>query len=184
MLDEIQTGLGRTGRWFAFQREGVMPDVVTMAKALGNGMPVGACWAKAEVADCFVPGDHGSTFGGQPLAMSAVRATLQTMIAMDAPGVTTKMGEYLAKAVGALDGVVSVRGAGLLLGAVLEDGLDSSAITATALERGLVINAPAAGVLRFAPPYVVTASQIDAAMAILQPILTEAIAARDEQSAP
>lgn len=183
MLDEIQTGLGRTGRWFAFQREGVMPDVVTMAKALGNGMPVGACWAKAAVADCFVPGDHGSTFGGQPLAMSAVRATLQTMIDMDAPRVTTEMGDYLAQAVGGLNGVVSVRGAGLLLGAVLEDGLDSSAITASALDRGLVINAPAAGVLRFAPPYVVSRAQIDAAMAILAPILDAAIASRPEKAA-
>ena len=70
MVDEVQTGLGRTGRWFGFQHLGVEPDVVTMAKALGNGMPVGACWARAEVAAAFVPGDHGSTFGGQPLAMS------------------------------------------------------------------------------------------------------------------
>jgi predicted acetylornithine/succinylornithine family transaminase len=179
MLDEIQTGLARTGRWFAFQREGIVPDVVTMAKALGNGMPVGACWARADVADCFVPGDHGSTFGGQPLAMSAVRATLQTMIKMDAPAVTTKMGEYLANAVVALDGVVSVRGSGLLLGALLEDGLDSTSIATAALGRGLVINAPVAGVLRFAPPYVVTEPQIDQAMAILKTVLDEAIAVRD-----
>ena len=179
MVDEIQTGLGRTGRWFAFQREGVMPDVVTMAKALGNGMPVGACWAKSEVAECFVPGDHGSTFGGQPLAMSAVRATLKAMIEMDAPKVTTEMGEYLADAMGALDGVSSIRGEGLLRAAVLEDGLDSTAITATALTRGLVINAPVAGVLRFAPPYVVTEEQIDHAAAILKTVLDDALATRD-----
>ena len=85
MVDEIQTGLGRTGRWFGFQHLGVEPDVVTMAKALGNGMPVGACWARAEVAAAFVPGDHGSTFGGQPLAMSAARATLAVMEAEDVP---------------------------------------------------------------------------------------------------
>jgi acetylornithine/succinyldiaminopimelate/putrescine aminotransferase len=109
MFDEIQTGLGRTGRWFAFQREGVVPDVVTMAKALGNGVPVGACWARADVADVFLPGDHGSTFGGQPLAMSAARATLQTMIEMDAPAVTTKMGEYLVASLTELDGVVRRR---------------------------------------------------------------------------
>jgi acetylornithine/succinyldiaminopimelate/putrescine aminotransferase len=184
MFDEIQTGLGRTGTWFAFQREGVVPDVVTMAKALGNGMPVGACWARAEIADCFVPGDHGSTFGGQPLAMSAVRATLQTMIEMDAPAVTTKTGEYLANAIRSLPGVASVRGSGLLLAAVLEDGLDSTAITTTALSRGLVVNAPVAGVLRFAPPYIVTETQIDQAMAILSTVLEESIAARDGALTP
>ncbi len=76
MVDEVQTGLGRTGRWFGFQHLDVEPDVVTMAKSLGNGMPVGACWARGEVAAAFGPGDHGSTFGGQPLAMAAARATL------------------------------------------------------------------------------------------------------------
>ena len=83
MLDEVQTGLGRTGHWFAFQAQGLEPDVVTMAKALGNGMPVGACWARAEVAAAFGPGDHGSTFGGQPLALAAVKATLAVMEAED-----------------------------------------------------------------------------------------------------
>ena len=85
MVDEVQTGLGRTGRWFGFQHLGVEPDVVTMAKALGNGMPVGACWARAEVAAALVPGDHGSTFGGQPLAMAAARATLAVMETEDVP---------------------------------------------------------------------------------------------------
>jgi acetylornithine/N-succinyldiaminopimelate aminotransferase len=176
MIDEIQTGLGRTGRWFAFQREGVMPDVVTMAKALGNGMPVGACWARADVADVFLPGDHGSTFGGQPLAMSAVRATLKAMIEMDAPSVTTKMGAYLASSLAALDGIESVRGEGLLRGAVLAEGLDAAAITTTALSRGLIINAPVAGVLRFAPPYVITEADVDDAVAILKTVLDEALA--------
>ena len=86
MLDEVQTGLGRTGHWFAFQAQGLEPDVVTMAKALGNGMPVGACWARAEVAAAFGPGDHGSTFGGQPLALAAVKATLAVMEAEDVCG--------------------------------------------------------------------------------------------------
>jgi acetylornithine/N-succinyldiaminopimelate aminotransferase len=178
MLDEIQTGLGRTGRWFAFQREGVVPDVVTMAKALGNGVPVGACWARADVAEVFRPGDHGSTFGGQPLAMSAARATLRTMIEMDAPAVTTKMGEYLTASIAALDGVVSVRGEGLLRAAVLEDGLDAGAVTSEALRRGLIINAPVAGVLRFAPPYVITESDVDQATAILKGVLDDALAER------
>src|SRR5690606_17281089 len=83
---EVQTGLGRTGRWFGFQHDGVRPDVVTMAKALGNGVPVGACWARAEVAGVFRPGDHATTFGGQPLAMAAARAVLATLEAADVPG--------------------------------------------------------------------------------------------------
>ncbi len=178
MLDEIQTGLGRTGRWFAFQREGVVPDVVTMAKALGNGVPVGACWARADVADVFLPGDHGSTFGGQPLAMSAALATLRLMIEMDAPAVTTRIGQYLASSVAALDGVVGVRGEGLLRAALLEEGLDAAAVTSTALSRGLIINAPVPGVLRFAPPYIVSEAEVDQAIAILQTVLDEALAER------
>ncbi|MBO0748523.1 MAG: aminotransferase class III-fold pyridoxal phosphate-dependent enzyme, partial [Acidimicrobiaceae bacterium] len=85
IVDEVQTGLGRTGEWFGFQHYGVVPDVVTVAKALGNGVPIGACWARDEVADAFVPGDHGTTFGGQPLAASAARAVLAVMEAEDVP---------------------------------------------------------------------------------------------------
>ena len=85
MLDEVQTGLARTGRWFAHHHDGVEPDVVTMAKALGNGMPIGACWARAEVAAAFKPGDHATTFGGQPLAASAAKATLEVMEELDLP---------------------------------------------------------------------------------------------------
>ena len=81
IVDEVQTGLGRTGRWFGFEHAGVAPDIVTMAKALGNGMPIGACWARAEVAAAFQPGDHATTFGGQPLAASAARAVLAEMLA-------------------------------------------------------------------------------------------------------
>jgi len=85
MVDEVQTGLGRTGRWFGFQHLGVQPDVVTMAKALGNGVPIGACWARTEIADVFQPGDHATTFGGQPLATAAARAVLDVMQAEDVP---------------------------------------------------------------------------------------------------
>src|SRR6202789_841036 len=121
MLDEVQTGLGRTGHWFAFQAQGLEPDVVTMAKALGNGMPVGACWARAEVAAAFGPGDHGSTFGGQPLALAAARATLAVMEAEDVCGRARTQGARLAEGLAKLPGVVSVRGAGLLLAAQLRE---------------------------------------------------------------
>src|SRR5690606_1663274 len=107
IVDEVQTGLGRTGRWFGFQHDGVRPDVVTMAKALGNGVPVGACWARAEVAGVFRPGDHATTFGGQPLAMAAARAVLATMEAEDVPGRAAKAGGR-----GAGPGAAGRRGAG------------------------------------------------------------------------
>ncbi|MGH9172351.1 MAG: aspartate aminotransferase family protein [Acidimicrobiales bacterium] len=174
VLDEVQTGLGRTGRWFAFQHAGVQPDVVTIAKALGNGVPVGACWANDGVAAAFQVGDHGSTFGGQPLAMAAARATLGVMREIDAPRMARTKGARLIAALGALKGVTEVRGTGLLLGAVLDSGLDSRAVVAAALEAGLVINSPVAGVLRLAPPLTVSAAELDEGIAILAGVLAAA----------
>ncbi|MCU1493713.1 MAG: argD [Acidimicrobiaceae bacterium] len=178
VLDEVQTGLGRTGRWFAFQEEGILPDVVTVAKALGNGMPVGACWARAEIASCFVPGDHGSTFGGQPLALSAVRATLDTMVELDVPTRARERGAQLVAALSALPGVREVRGRGLLLGVVLEAGLDAAAVVSDALRAGLVANAAAPDVIRLAPPLVVSAEECDEAVAILRSVLERASVVR------
>ena len=101
MIDEVQTGLGRTGRWFGFQHAtDVRPDVVTMAKALGNGVPIGACWARAEVAEALRPGDHATTFGGQPLAARAALAVLDVMEANDVPALAEQAGERLVKALG------------------------------------------------------------------------------------
>lgn len=176
MVDEIQTGLGRTGRWFGFQHLGIEPDVVTMAKALGNGMPVGACWARAEVAAAFVPGDHGSTFGGQPLAMSAVRATLAVMEAEDVPARARIAGARLRAGLEGLPGVVSVRGEGLLLAAVLANRFAVVACR-EALEAGLVINAPRPDVLRFAPSLLVSEFEIDRAVTTLGRILARLVAA-------
>ncbi len=183
MADEIQTGLGRTGRWFGFQHLGVEPDVVTMAKALGNGMPVGACWARAEVAAAFVPGDHGSTFGGQPLAMAAARATLSVMESEDVPARARVAGARLRAGVEALPGVASVRGEGLLLAAVLTGGFAGQACRA-ALDDGLVINAPKPDVLRFAPSLLVSAEEIDRAVAILGPVLARTAESDHGPTAP
>ncbi len=174
MLDEIQTGLGRTGRWFAFQHEAIRPDVVTVAKALGNGMPIGACWAREDVAAAFVAGDHGSTFGGQPLACAAGIATLAELQAIDAPGRAKQTGAYLARRLEALAGVASVRGKGLLLAAVLEPGLDAGEVTRAALGLGLVVNAPAPGVIRLAPPLTVSAGEVDEAVEMLGAALVSA----------
>lgn len=167
MLDEIQTGLARTGRWFAFQHEAIGPDVVTVAKSLGNGMPIGACWARRDVAAAFVAGDHGSTFGGQPLACAAGIATLAELEAIDAPGLARRTGAYLAQRLEALAGVASVRGKGLLLAAVLEPGLDASEVARSALRLGLVLNAPVPGVLRLAPPLTVSTAEVDQAVGML-----------------
>jgi acetylornithine/N-succinyldiaminopimelate aminotransferase len=183
MVDEVQTGFGRTGRWFGFQHLGVEPDVVTMAKALGNGMPVGACWARAEVAAAFVPGDHASTFGGQPLAMSAARATLAVMESEDLPTRARVAGARLRSGLETLPGVVSVRGEGLLLAAVLAGDFAAAAVSGS-LDRGLVINATSAGVLRFAPSLLVSDTQIDQAVATLGEILAGLVATTPAATTP
>jgi acetylornithine/N-succinyldiaminopimelate aminotransferase len=175
IMDEIQTGLGRTGKWFGFQHLGVEPDVVTMAKALGNGVPVGACWARAEVAAAFVPGDHGSTFGGQPLAMAAARATLAVMEAEAAPARARASGERLRAGLEALPGVTSVRGQGLLLAAVLANECAVAACRQS-LDAGLVINAPSSSVLRFAPSLLVTEAEIDRAVSTVGQVLVRLLA--------
>jgi acetylornithine/N-succinyldiaminopimelate aminotransferase len=166
ICDEIQTGLGRTGRWFAFQAQDLRPDIVTIAKALGNGMPVGACWARAEVAAAFGPGDHGSTFGGQPLALSAARATLAVMEAEDVCTKAQRAGERLAAGLRNLPGVVEVRGAGLLIAARL-DSERAKEVTARALGLGLLVNAVRPDTVRVAPPLLVSDAEIDEALGIL-----------------
>jgi predicted acetylornithine/succinylornithine family transaminase len=163
MLDEVQTGLGRTGRWFGFQHAGVEPDVVTMAKALGNGVPIGACWARGPVADVFEPGDHATTFGGQPLATSAARAVLAVMEREDAPGRATRAGARLTAGLEAVPGVAGVRGRGLLLGVEL-DGHDAREVNAALLADGLVVNAVTPTALRLAPSLLISDDEIDLAV--------------------
>jgi len=172
MLDEVQTGLGRTGHWFAFQAQGLQPDVVTMAKALGNGMPIGACWARGEVAAAFGPGDHGSTYGGQPLALSAARATLATMEKEDVCGRAQKQGAVLRAGLATLPGVVSVRGAGLLLAAQLDTAV-AKEVSTVALAQGLLVNAVRPDAIRVAPPLLVSDQEIAQALDILRTALTE-----------
>ena len=171
MLDEVQTGLGRTGTWFGFQQEGIEPDVVTLAKALGNGMPIGACWARADVASAFVPGDHGTTFGGQPLAAAAARATLAVMEAEDVPARAARAGARLADGLAALPGVASVRGRGLLLAAELSDR-PSKDVAAAALAAGLVVNAVTPTAIRVAPSLLVSDDEVDEALGVLRGVLS------------
>ncbi len=152
MVDEVQTGLGRTGAWFGHQHFGVRPDVVTMAKALGNGVPIGACWARRDVAAAFEPGDHATTFGGTPIATAAARAVLAELRPDRRAGRRRRGGRPLTAALEAVAGVASVRGLGLLLAAELEAGLDAKAAAAACLEAGLVVNAVTSSALRLAPP--------------------------------
>jgi acetylornithine/succinyldiaminopimelate/putrescine aminotransferase len=170
IVDEIQTGLGRTGAWFGFQQLGVQPDVVTMAKALGNGVPIGACWARHDVADAFRPGDHATTFGGQPLATAAARAVLQVMEAEDVPARASARGGYLLEALQRLPEVEAVRGAGLLIAVELE-GKRAKAVAADALDAGLVVNPVTDSALRLAPSLLVSEEEIDEAIGILTKVL-------------
>jgi acetylornithine/succinyldiaminopimelate/putrescine aminotransferase len=172
MIDEVQTGLGRTGRWFGFQHAGVEPDVVTVAKALGNGVPIGACWAKAGVAGAFRPGDHATTYGGQPLATAAAEAVLAELERIDAPARARAAGARLSAGLAALPGVVGVRGMGLLLAAELDPSLDAGTVAGSALSAGLVVNAVTTSALRLAPPLTVTDDEIDEALAILEGVLS------------
>jgi predicted acetylornithine/succinylornithine family transaminase len=171
MIDEIQTGFGRTGSWFGFQQHDVVPDVVTLAKAIGNGMPVGACWAKRQVSAVFQPGDHGSTYSGTSLATAAVSAVVDEMRRIDAPGLARKQGGQLTSLLERIPQVTSVRGAGLLLGAQLADGIDAPTVYKALLSRGLICNAVNATTLRFAPPLTVSDAELEEAAGLVADVL-------------
>jgi predicted acetylornithine/succinylornithine family transaminase len=173
IMDEVQTGFGRTGQWFGFQHAGVVPDVVTMAKAMGNGFPVGAVWARREVAGVFRPGDHGSTYSGTALATAVVSAVIDEMRRIDAPALARARGAELTAALRAVPGVASVRGEGLLLAAELAEGIDAKVVYTRLLEHGVVTNAVTATALRIAPPLTVTSEQISEAVAALSAVLQE-----------
>lgn len=173
IVDEIQTGFARTGRWFGFEHDGVRPDVVTLAKAMGNGMPVGACWARVDVAAVFRPGDHGSTYSGTALATAAVSAVVDEMHRLDAPALAAAKGERLAGLLGELPQVESVRGRGLLLGAQLADGIDAPQVYRDLLGAGLICNAVNASTLRFAPPITVSDDELVEAVGLVGHVLQE-----------
>ncbi len=174
ILDEVQTGLGRTGRWFGFEHDDVRPDVITMAKALGNGVPIGACWAPRSVAAAFRPGDHGTTYGGGPLASAAALATLGVLRAIDAPAIADRLGGQLAEGLVALPGVAAVRGRGLLVAAELAEGLDARRVASAALDAGVIVNAVTPTALRLAPPFVLTDGELEHGLAVLGEVLAHA----------
>ncbi|SDT13911.1 acetylornithine transaminase [Microlunatus soli] len=161
-LDEVQTGIGRTGYWLESMRSGVVGDIVTVAKGLGNGFPIGACVAIGPAADLLAPGSHGSTFGGNPVACIAGLAVLSVIERDDLLANATEQGARLSEGIAALDhpAVDHVRGQGLLRGVVLTSDI-AQAVTDAALDGGFIINAPRPNVLRIAPPLIITSQQID-----------------------
>lgn len=171
MIDEVQTGYGRTGAWFGFDHYEISPDVVIMAKAMGNGMPIGAIWAKREIASVFKPGDHGSTFSGTAIATSAAKATITEMQRLNAPQMASEKGAFITSLLEQLPQVVSVRGRGLLLGVELAYGIDAKDVQLQLLNNGLVANAVTASALRLAPPLTVSEEEIREAVSIIALVL-------------
>ncbi|MGO8672327.1 MAG: acetylornithine transaminase [Capsulimonadaceae bacterium] len=172
VFDEVQTGMGRTGKWWAYQHYGVVPDVMTLAKSLGGGMPIGACLARGEAAECLVPGDHGSTFAGNPLASSAALATLDAIDEEHLTANAHAMGAYLtcrlSEALG--DRVLEIRGLGLMLGVELARP-EARRVVVDALAQGLIVNAVGDTTLRLLPPLVIDRKDVDQAVDILSRVV-------------
>ena len=174
ICDEVQCGIYRCGTYpFAFQHFGIVPDIVTMAKGIASGFPCGACAARAEVADAFSPGDHGSTFGGSCLAVAAMRATLSELAAIDAAGNAERVGAYCRDRLASLPFAENVRGMGLMIAFDLaEDApLDAPALVSRALEAGLVLNAPGPRTIRLLPPLVCGEGDVDELVGKLRDIV-------------
>jgi acetylornithine/N-succinyldiaminopimelate aminotransferase len=175
MLDEVQTGIGRTGTWFAFQHSGVMPDVMALAKGLGSGVPIGACLAHGAAAEVFKPGNHGSTFGGNPLACAAALATLEAIEKQSLRENAERVGNYIRAQLGTrLDGVAGVmeiRGQGLMVGIELDRPCGE--LVARMRDLGFLINVTADKVIRLVPPLIFTEVHADE---LLEPLTREIIA--------
>jgi len=163
MLDEIQTGMGRTGKWFAFQHSDIIPDVMTLAKGLGNGVPIGACIAHGPAADLFQPGHHGSTFGGNPLTCSAANAVIdsieQDQLVQRAAELGSRLAHGFIKQLADVEGVTEIRGFGLLIGIELDR--DCAELVKLALQKNILINVTAGNVVRLLPPLILTDAQAD-----------------------
>ena len=173
IFDEVQTGIGRTGKWFAYEHYGVVPDVLTSAKALGGGFPIGACLARGDAALTLVPGDHGSTYGGNPLACATALAVLNTIEEEHLLANAAAMGAYFVQRLNEpplRDKIAEVRGLGLMIGVELK-APDAKRVLMESLERGLLLSAIGDHTLRLVPPLNVTQSEIDAALKILAAVV-------------
>lgn len=175
MLDEVQSGIGRTGTWFAFQHTGIIPDVMTLAKGLGSGVPIGACLAHGRAAEVFTPGKHGSTFGGNPLACTAALTTLSVIEEERLIPHAEQLGDWLKNEFKArlegLAGVVAIRNAGLMIG--LELNRPCAELVAAALQNGLLINVTAEKVVRLLPPLVMQQGEAQQLVDVLCALIVE-----------
>jgi acetylornithine aminotransferase len=176
ILDEVQVGMGRTGKLFAHEYYGIAPDIMTLAKALAGGAPIGTMLARAEIAAAFVPGTHGSTFGGNPLVCAAALATVRTILEDGILNRTEEMGEYLLGELEALQAkfptlVKDVRGIGLMIGMGLT--VPGGEVVKKGHEKGLLLNVTHDTVLRFVPPLTVTKAEVDEMITILSSIFAE-----------
>jgi acetylornithine/N-succinyldiaminopimelate aminotransferase len=177
IFDEIQTGMGRTGRLFAYEHFGIEPDIMTLAKALANGLPMGAMLARERMAEAFGPGSHATTFGGTPLVTAASRAVLRLMLENDIPETCRKTGTYFFDRLLRLKErhpiIEEVRGLGLLLG--LKLAVDAEPVVLACLEKGFLINWVQGDILRFVPPLIVTTQEIDRLIDCLEDVLTDLV---------
>ncbi len=178
MLDEIQTGMNRTGQWFAHQHNNIKPDVMTLAKALANGVPIGACLANGKAATTLQPGNHGSTFGGNPLACAAALATIAMMQTQEITKKAHSSGEYLINHLRSMlaevPGIVNIRGKGLMIGIELER--DCTELVAKALDKNLLINVTAQNTIRLLPPLIISRAEMDLLSDKLSAIIKEFLA--------
>ncbi|HEV7821500.1 MAG TPA: aminotransferase class III-fold pyridoxal phosphate-dependent enzyme, partial [Burkholderiales bacterium] len=185
MLDEVQSGVGRTGKWFAFQHSGVKPDVMTLAKGLASGIPIGACIAAGPAAGVFKPGNHGSTFGGNPLACAAGLVTLDIIEQEKLMGNAVAMGQFIhdsfAAALKGVAGVTDIRNMGLMIGIELAYPCDE--LVKSALAAGLLINVTNDNVIRLLPPLVMKREEASQLVAILSPLIADFLA-RSSQAQP
>ena len=182
MLDEIQTGMGRTGQWFAFQHNNIQPDVMTLAKALGNGVPIGACLANEKAGEIMQPGNHGSTFGGNPLACATASTVIDTIRSENLISNAKALGEYMlngfAEKLSALAGVREIRGLGLMIGIELDNdhlNYDCSELVKLALEKQLLINVTAGNVIRLLPPLILDQQQADTIIETVSELVTSSL---------
>ena len=173
IVDEVQTGMCRTGKWFAFQHENILPDIITIAKALGNGVPIGACLARGESSKLFQPGSHGSTFGGGPFVSSIALKVIDILEKHKMDEYAAKLGSYLIdkfkKSLEGIQGIVDIRGKGLMIGIELEK--DCPNLVEKALENKLLINVTSGKVIRLLPPLIMNEKEADQVVSILTSIL-------------
>lgn len=182
MLDEIQTGMGRTGQWFAFQHNNIQPDVMTLAKALGNGVPIGACLVNEKASEIMQPGNHGSTFGGNPLACATASTVIDTIKSESLISNAKSLGEYIlngfTEKLLPLDGVREIRGLGLMIGIELNNdalNCDCTELVKLALEQHLLINVAGGNVIRLLPPLIINQQQVDIIINTVSELVTNSL---------